>query len=209
MLTHRSIWNAIDALAVRHDLSVSGLARRAGLDPTTFNKSKRRARDGRERWPSTGSISKVLSVTGESIDQFMELAGELSGGRARTIPLIGLAQAGSGGYFDEGGLPSGGGWDAIPFPDIGANGIFALEIAGESMQPLYRDGDIVIVAPGEPVRRGDRIVVKTTGGEVMVKILSRRTATKIELRSLNGDYSDRSLPVEEVSWMARILWVSQ
>ena len=41
MLTHAQIWTAIDRLAARADLSASGLARRAGLDPTTFNKSKR------------------------------------------------------------------------------------------------------------------------------------------------------------------------
>ena len=41
MLTHAQIWSAIDRLAARASLSASGLAKRAGLDPTTFNKSKR------------------------------------------------------------------------------------------------------------------------------------------------------------------------
>ena len=53
MLSHDSIWRAIDALEERHQLSPSGLARRAGLDPTSFNKSKRKSHDGRDRWPST------------------------------------------------------------------------------------------------------------------------------------------------------------
>ena len=38
---HESVWGAIDALAARHRLESSGLAKKAGLDPTAFNPSKR------------------------------------------------------------------------------------------------------------------------------------------------------------------------
>ena len=41
MLTHAQIWTALDRLAARSGLSASGLAKRSGLDPTTFNRSKR------------------------------------------------------------------------------------------------------------------------------------------------------------------------
>ena len=63
MLTHDQIWNALDRLAERAGLSASALAKRAGLDPTTFNKSKRITPDGRERWPSTESVAKALAAT--------------------------------------------------------------------------------------------------------------------------------------------------
>ena len=46
MLTHKQIWRAIDALAAENGMSASGLAKRSGLDPTTFNRSKRRTPDG-------------------------------------------------------------------------------------------------------------------------------------------------------------------
>ena len=62
MLTHAQIWSAIDRLAARAGLTASGLARRAGLDPTTFNKSKRMTAAGRARWPSTESIAKALRL---------------------------------------------------------------------------------------------------------------------------------------------------
>ena len=71
MLSHDQIWGAIDRLAERHELTPSGLARRAGLDPTSFNKSKRLSADGRLRWPSTESIAKVLDATGASVEQFL------------------------------------------------------------------------------------------------------------------------------------------
>lgn len=214
MLSHDTIWHAIDALAERHQLSPSGLARRAGLDPTSFNKSKRQSADGRERWPSTESIAKVLDATGATIDQFMALMRPdttRSEPYTGAIPLIGFAQAGAGGFFDDGGFPAGQGWDVVDFPATTERraGIYALEIQGDSMLPLYRDGDVLIVDPGAQVRRGDRVVVKTREGEVMAKILMRHTPRNIELLSLNPEHPNRSFEMSEVEWIARIIWASQ
>lgn len=215
MLTHRTIWEALDALAERHGLSVSGLAKLAGLDATAFNPSKRISKDGRERWPSTESIAKVLEATNESFDTMMASivaysqtpAPERLGGT--TVPLLGFAQAGSGGYFDSSGFPVGQGWDEVRLPDLGDGTSYALEVTGESMQPLYRDGDVLIVSPSAPLRRGDRVVARTHDGEVMAKILYRRTEKRIELHSINPDHAPRIFAPEELDWIARILWASQ
>ena len=59
------------------------------------------------------------------------------------------------------------------------------------------------------VRRGDRVVVKTRDGEVMVKELRRRTAKVIELQSLNPAHKDRVIDARNVDWIARIVWASQ
>jgi phage repressor protein C with HTH and peptisase S24 domain len=209
MLTHDSIWAALDALAARVGLSASGLARKAGLDATTFNRSKRVTADGRARWPSTESVAKVLEATGVSFDDFVALVGGARQGRARALPLIGFAQAGEGGFFDDGGFPVGAGWDEVSFPDVADDHSYALEISGESMLPLFRDGDRIIVSPAAPIRRGDRVVVRTSGGEVLAKELKRRTAKTVELKSLNPDHPDRTLRAEEIAWMARIMWSSQ
>jgi phage repressor protein C with HTH and peptisase S24 domain len=211
MLTHRAIWAAIDGLAERYDLTASGLARKAGLDPTTFNRSKRISRDGKQRWPSTESISKVIEATGASVPEFMDLLVE-SGGVPRStqrIPLIGLAQAGKDGFFDDGGFPTGEGWDKVPFPEIGDPQAYALEISGDSMLPVYRDGDVVIVSPAASVRRGDRVIAKTMQGEVMCKLLSRRSLTRIELASFNPAYPERGFDVQDIAWIARIVWAAQ
>ncbi len=213
-LKHEDIWRALDTLAAEAGMSASGLARRAGLDPTTFNPSKRRMPDGRNRWPSTESLAKALDAAGANLGGFAEL---VAGGRtlpsgrspARSIPLIGFAQAGANGFFDDGGYPVGGGWDEVSLPEVGDPHAYALEIAGDSMEPVYRDGDMVIVAPGAPVRRGDRVVVRTVRGEAMAKQLARRSARRIELRSLNPDHPDYSFDLAEVAWMHRIIWASQ
>ncbi|PZQ78987.1 MAG: DNA-binding protein [Ancylobacter novellus] len=208
MLTHAQIWRAIDRLAERHGLSASALARRAGLDPTSFNRSKREQPDGRSRWPSTESIAKILAATSTSLDDFMGLLDDAVAAR-RAIPLIGFAQAGGGGYFDDAGFPVGGSWDEIAFPNVGDEHAYALEISGDSMLPLYRDGDLVVVSPAAPVRRGDRVIVKTREGEVLAKELKRRTARTLELRSLNPEHADRVLQEKDIAWVARVLWASQ
>src|SRR4029077_9334009 len=116
MLTHPQIWRAIDALAARHGISPPGLASLAGLDPTTFNKSKRNAANGKLRWPSTESLAKILSATEESLDSFVALVGAGRGVPARMVPLIGMAQAGTSGFFADAGFPAGSGWENIAFP---------------------------------------------------------------------------------------------
>ena len=212
MLTHGQIWGALDALAARYDLTASALAKRAGLDATTFNKSKRVTPDGRKRWPNTESLAKVLAATGATVDEFLGLMTEVETGRRgpmRLIPLLGLAQAGDGGIFDDAGFPVGSGWDEVAFPEVSDDNAYALEITGDSMLPVYRDGDTVIVAPNAGVRRGDRVVVKTTEGEVMAKVLVRQTAHHIELASFNPEHPDRTLDMADVDWIARIVWASQ
>jgi phage repressor protein C with HTH and peptisase S24 domain len=213
-MKHEDIWRAIDTLAAESGLSASGLAKRSGLDATTFNLSKRRMPDGRNRWPSTESLAKVLDATNATLEQFTAL---VCGARvlpsraptARRVPLIGLAQAGEDGYFGDGGYPAGAGWDEVALPEIGDSHAYALEISGDSMEPVFRDGDMVVVSPAAPIRRGDRVVVRTEKGEVMAKQLARRSARRVELRSLNPAHKDRSFDLSEINWMHRIVWASQ
>ena len=209
MLMHAQVWSAIDRLAARAGLSASGLARRAGLDPTTFNKSKRVTPAGRARWPSTESIAKALAATGTTMETFVALTQNGDSAPPRGVPLLGFAEAEAGGYFDDGGFPAGTGWDEIAFPAVNGEHAYALAVFGQSMEPAYRNGDIIIVSPAAPVRRGDRVVVKTRSGEVMAKELKRQSAKSIELKSLNAAHPDRTLAATDVLWMARILWASQ
>ena len=204
-LTHAQVWTALDRLAERAGMSPSGLAKRAGLDPTTFNKSKRVTADGRERWPSTESVSKALAATNSSIDTFVQLIGD--GARSlQSVPLLGFSQAGSGGHFDESGFPTGRGWDEVALPQASDEHAYALEISGDAMKPAYRDGDIIVVSPGTPIRRGDRVVVKTVAGEVLIRELKRRTPKALELAPLDANGPDRALASDEVEWIARIAW---
>ena len=128
---------------------------------------------------------------------------------AQRIPVIGYAQAGGKGYFDDAGYPTGSGWDEVLFPQIGDLHAFALEISGNSMEPIYRDGDTIIVSPNADIRRGDRVVVKTRDGEIMAKDLARQSARKVELVSFTKPRRSRVLDTKDIDWMARIIWASQ
>ncbi len=217
MLTHENIWHALDRLAATFGYSASGLAKQAGLDPTSFNKSKRFSAEGKPRWPSTESISRVLDATGATMSDLLSMMDgdnsiDPSAGKTGFIPLLGFAQAGARGFFDEDGYPAGDAWDQVKFPDADSMDIsatYALEISGDSMEPLYRNGDVLVLSRDAAVRKGDRVVVRTAKGEVMAKELVRKTSAKVELRSLNPEHPLRVLPVADVSWIARILWVSQ
>lgn len=234
MLSHQQIWQGIDGLAKRHGLSASGLARRAGLDPTTFNRSKRIAVDGRLRWPSTESVAKVLEATGASIQEFLllveggeaaaaspapdsradagatrDVASPALAARVRSIPLIGMAQAGQGGYYDDSGYPVGSGFDEVILPRGGDGSLYGLKVAGDSMLPVYRDGDIIVVDPAATVHKGDRVVARTREGEVLAKELAARTARLVRLRSLNPEHPEREILLKDIDWIARIVWASQ
>lgn len=208
MFTHDEIWSALDRLAGALSTSPSGLARSAGLDPTSFNKSKRFGANGKARWPSTESLAKVLSVANIGFEDFAAMAGDHPM-QGPNVPVIGLAQAGDGGFFDDSGYPVGEGWDEVRMPGRLDDKVYALEIQGDSMWPLFRAGDRVVVAPNELVRKGDRVVVKTREGEVLAKELIKKTTTRVELKSLNPEFEDRSFHMREIDWMARIVWVSQ
>jgi len=208
MFTHSEIWTAIDKLAKKISTSPSGLAKRAGLDATSFNKSKRFGPNGKPRWPSTESVAKILNVAGMTFEDFAVLA-ENRPMCGPSIPVIGLAQAGSEGFFDDSGYPVGEGWDEVRMPGKLDENVYALKIKGDSMWPVFRNGDRILVAPNQKVRKGDRIVVKTLEGEVMAKELAKQTSSRIDLKSLNPEYEDRSFSRKELEWVARIVWVSQ
>jgi phage repressor protein C with HTH and peptisase S24 domain len=208
MLSHARIWKAIDLLAARNGLSASGLARRAGLDPTTFNKSKRASTDGRLRWPSTESISKILEATTTDLDTFIALVlSDRPLVASRAIPLIDLANADD--AFDAEGKPSGDKWDEVAFPDLPTETVFAVEVTSDRLMPIYREGDVLICAQNVPVRRGDRVFVKGENGSIVGGTLKRKTIHSVDVSPFRPGQPDIAFAISETKWIARILWASQ
>ncbi len=213
-MTHSEIWRALDVLAAEHGMSPSALARRAGLDPTTFNRSKRQTPDGRPRWPSTESLAKALDATGVTLEMFSHL---IAGGRAfvtgasrmRRMPIIDIAQAGESGHFDEAGFPVGTGWDEVGAPEIADPLAYALEISNESMRPVFRHGDVVIVSPRTTIGTGDRVIVRTTVGGTAAKQFVTRSDQGVKFRDLSNEQSEITFAENELSWIHKIIWASQ
>ncbi len=212
MLAHEQVWNAIDSLAARNGLSASGLARRSGLDPTTFNKSKRHAPDGRPRWPSTESIAKILRATNTSITQLFEPA-QVSTSHPKeqiAVPLLGEAHAGfefARSIDDPIMTPRPA--RIVNFPETRYEPLFALSVVGDSMQPLYRDGDVLFVSSSAGTTPGDRVVVKLKNDELFVKILKSRGDGVASFHAVNPQHPDAAISETDIEWIARIVYATQ
>lgn len=215
MFSHEAFWEALDRLAAHHQTTPSGLARSAGLNTTSFNRSKRVDAAGHEHWPTLRSLAKVLTATGTTLERFAsmvdgsDLEGHRQGTQDPRIPLIGKAQGGMEGFFDDSGFPTGQGWENVEFPGVRDDNLYAVTISGSSMEPLYRDGDCLIVSPGAQIHRGDRVIVKKTNGEIMAKVLRSRSESEITLTSVNPDYPELILRSADVAWISRVIWTTQ
>lgn len=208
------IWRALDTLAAEHGLSVSGLARRAGLDPTTFIPAKRQLPDGRTRWPSTESIAKALEATRTSLDAFSAL---VAGARTlpprvhaglRRLPLLSLPGGRTNSSFETGGRPSESTTNLM-LPGTNDPAAYALAVADEEMAPVFREGDIVIASPAATIRHGDRVVVRLSKGALFARELLDRAARHLVLRSFAPPQAELRLETAEVAFLHRIVWASQ
>jgi len=209
-MRHSDVWRAIDRLAAKYGFSPSGLARRAGLDATSFNKSKRRSRDGKLRWPSTESIARILHATGETMAGFVALMAGAPGALARRqVPMLSLTDAGAMRHFDEQGAPAGTAWDEVSLAPLDDGALYAVKVTGNALAPAYRNGNLLLVAPATPIRRGDRVLLKLRRGDLMVLDLVRRGTRKTEFAGVGSGARDRSLAADEIRWMARIVGAIQ
>jgi len=208
LFSHAQIWQALDKLAEVNGLSASGLARAAGLDATSFNKSKRATPNGRPRWPTTESVAKCLDATRTSLDDFAGLLHGMPSSR-RNLPIIDLDRIGENDLLDSAGHPSGNDWGEINILKVDDKHAYALKITGNAMMPAYRDGDTIVVSPGSSLKPRDRVVVKTTGGECLIRLLQRETKTSVELAPVTPPHAMHVIDRRDIAWMARIVWTTQ
>lgn len=214
-LTHEWIWRAIDTLAQRRGLTPSALARLAGLDPTTFNRSKRSTSEGRPRWPSTESIAKVLDATQTSLDEFamIELGSavgvsfaETEEGEITGVPVVGVVRDAVVTGWEPLALVVGDGSDAAALP---GRRRFALAVADSSLEPVYSIGNKLVVSEAAELRAGDRVLVKPVGMPVLPRLLISTTRSRIEIGSFGDSGQRLALRRRDIDWMARIILVRQ
>ena len=210
ILKHEELWRAIDDLAAMHRLSPSGLARRAGLDPTTFNKSKRRTKEGKQRWPSTESVAKILDATGASLHEFVGLIAGQNGVHAlRSVPLFSFGKGQPQIPFDQSGHPIESTRRRFDAPGIAAAGSFAIQIAGDDFEPTYRAGDILIASPQSELEKGSRALVRLQNGPLLLREIVERNGIGVVVRPVNENGHMETLPADRVALAAKIVWASE
>lgn len=208
-MQYEQVWNAVDKLAKTQGLSPSGLAKKAGLDATTFNKSKRIRPDGKNRWPSLDSINKIIEVSGISFDQFYNLmeVDNSSVKFAPSIPFIKFSQLGIKPKISKKELSTND-WSKVRFPD-GKDKIYAVDIDNDRFEPFYRFGTLVIVSKNSEIRRGDRILVIKNDGQIEIKEFVRRTSSSVEVNDIFSREEEYSISLKDIKLVNRIVWVSQ
>lgn len=200
MVTHKDIWRAIDLLAESNGLSASGLARKAGLDPTTFNPSKRQTNAGKLRWPSTESLAKILDITGEEFNTFACYTEGRNPTQAAAVdlPLVTTKTLTSINDIDAN--------YSVKLPS--AEKCFALEVLTEDYQPVYRAGDILIIRHRKSLHRGDRALVVLSNKKFYFVDIIRDTTDHLSVKDITTGRS-YSFDEEEIDIAGKILWVSQ
>lgn len=209
MLSHASIWKAIDRLASLHKTSPSGLARLAGLDPTAFNPSKRFKANGKPRWPSTESIAKILEATKASPSSFFADCPPPPSSScapppsdkdrvplpAQSIPLW---------LSDAANVP-----DFVPFEEATASAleasadqlafpapmqepVYAILLCTSCLEPHYQCGDTLLVSPSARLRQGDRLLIKDQDGRLSAHQLLQKTMRSLIVRPIGAQGEARS-----------------
>ena len=202
------IWRAIDTLAARHGLSASALARRAGLDATAFNRSKRFGKDGRPRWPSTESVAAALDAVHASLADLANIVAQNAACTGNTTPVMALELAHTG-CFDADGRPTGPDWTLRRLEGIGGEPVWALEVMSDMLMPAVRPGDWLVISPDAPLRPGDRLVFGLQSGRVGVGELGDAGAGRVQVRPLGEEWPDNWACDEDIAWMTRILWIGR
>lgn len=209
-LSHETVWAAIEAVARMKGLSSSALAVKAGLDATAFNRSKRLGPEGRAHWPSMETIAKVLAAVEVDFPTFAALAAGQGAKPQVEIPVVPHARLDDPDLFDAEGRPRPSRkWDYTPFPGA-VDALFGVLIEGDNFSPLYHEGDVILVAPGHPLKRGDKVFLKMKPEGFMLGFFFKRSPTTVDIHGFTqkggGPLKVRQ---EVVTWTGRIVWASQ
>jgi phage repressor protein C with HTH and peptisase S24 domain len=179
--------NRIAELAARAGIKIPELAKRIGMKPATLRVYTRGEREPRPALAE--KIAEALDCTANEVMGF-----DMNGGPPpreagnNQIPLYGNAAAGIGADVTNVSSPVEY-IDRHPAMMSSAAG-YAVFVIGTSMEPRFREGEIVYCRPGKPARRGDDVVVQIeddTGRTAIVKEYVSADDAVITLRQHNPE----------------------
>ena len=177
-------------------LTMKGIALKAGLSASTLHNILKRGAT-----PSVDHFLEICRVVGVGP---AELLTGISEPRLQ-IPIVGIVDA------DERWSPVDPGGRGVGF-DVGSHDTIGIEVRGDAMAPVYRDGDFLVCyrqfGPHADNCIGLDCVVRTAAGDHFVKILKRGTRpNRFNLKSYNPVADD----IEDVAiaWAAPVAWIKR
>lgn len=138
---------------------------------------------------------------------------ELDGGEVQPlragqlVPVINRASAGYPVDFDDMGYPVGFADDYVRCPDIHDGNAFAVRVVGDSMEPKFRDGDIVIFSPAANVRNGDDCFIRFTmpHESTFKRVFFEDGKKKVRLQPRNEKYAPMTVEGDRVNGIYRAM----
>jgi len=128
----------------------------------------------------------------------------ISAGRA--VPVINKVTAGYPSDFNDLDYPVGIADDYVRCPDVHDPNAFAVRVVGDSMEPKFREGDIVVFSPAAEVHTGDDCFVRfTSPHETTFKRVFFEPKNKIRLQPRNEKYSPTIIGGKRVNGIYRAL----
>jgi phage repressor protein C with HTH and peptisase S24 domain/DNA-binding XRE family transcriptional regulator len=126
--------------------------------------------------------------------------GEMGISIGGVVPVINSVAAGYPHHFTDLDYPPGVAEEYIRCPDVHDPQAFAARVVGDSMEPDYRERDIVVYSPNTPARSGDDCFVRFEEGEgTTFKRIYHDDEESIRLQPLNQAYPAQVVPREKIT----------
>jgi len=144
-------------------------------------------------------LSKLLAQSDLNIEQ-----DRLPLAAGRLVPVINKVSAGYPSDFNDLDYPVGIADDYIRCPDMHDPNAFAVRVVGDSMEPKFREGDIVIFSPAAEVHNGDDCFVRfAMPHETTFKRVFFESDNKIRLQPRNEKYSPTIVDGKRINGLYR------
>jgi len=120
------------------------------------------------------------------------------------VPVINKILAGYPVDFDDLGYPVGFADDYVRCPDLHDPNVFAVRVVGDSMEPKFFEGDIVVFSPGTEIQNGDDCFVRLTmPHETTFKRVFFDNDEKLRLQPRNDKYAPLIIEGNRVNGLYR------
>jgi phage repressor protein C with HTH and peptisase S24 domain len=150
------------------------------------------------------SIKRLGAVLAKSKLATEQSKSTLAAGRL--VPVINKVSAGYPTDFDDMDYPVGIADDYIRCPDLHDPNAFAVRVVGDSMEPRFREGDIVIFSPAAEVQNGDDCFVRfAMPHETTFKRVFFEAENKIRLQPRNEKYSPTIVDGNRINGLYRAI----